>query len=440
MYKGQKCLPEYLYDDLTDWYTQFFKKTKISFRYPDYKRAFDKGHGFNDGSFTYYTVSGPANGGEMHTHFFYNASVIAGTNTAYRRGIIGGEVRPENSNVFSDNYPSGTPFHQDFMLCSNITHVTYMEWGKGFTGNGVTGIELSNARAAHARMGYNFFLEQLSVKQVGKTAFVDIDATVKQIGRAPFYYKLYLEAFCSTTATLTATTSDSRNVTKVASTWIPNWELDDYGKRTTISLRNIPATSICLNSMDFRLGSEYIYNDRPILWAQGFGYITMKIPLPASVPEKNRIPFTYRPPPPPRVIPFTSTGIKTKDTIGRCFVICAQKYCSTGTSSSNSSSPVKMGESIRGVSNGDRWKIKTTGNLYSIRCEINDKTVTNVVFSWPAWDHKESAAPWIMGGHFGRTVFPVDYFKQPGHYTFTVTANNRSKLVGQKTIDFDVDP
>jgi hypothetical protein len=416
---GRKCLPDNVLDDVTDWYTEYFTRTKISFRYPENIKAFEARHGFNDGSFTWYTVSGPANGGEMHDFYFYNMSVIHGTDQAYKNGIIGGEVRPENSHVFSEYYPSGTKNRQDFQLCSDIAHVTYMEWGYGFHKNGVIGNELAKARVAHTRMGYNFILQQISVKQVGTSAFVDVDATIKQIGFAPFYYALYLDAFCK---------HGNSAISKVAHAWIPNDKLDEYGETTVVALNNIPATTTCLDSIQFQLGSTYTYDDRPILWSQGKGQVRLVIPLPPGVPaSRSEISRRRRRP----RIPFIPQHIRT-DTIGRCFVVCAQSYCGNRQ--------IRMGEIIRGVSNGDRWNVVTTGNLYSIRCEVNDSRTKYVMYSWPGMERKETSAPWILGGHIGNTVFPVSYFKEHGHLRFTIQAYNGWDWLGFKTIHFIVDP
>jgi hypothetical protein len=421
----KKCLPQNVMDSVTDWYTQYFKRTQLSFRYPENKRAFNYGHGFNDGSFTYYTVSGPANGGEMQDWYFYNQSVIHGTNTAYKTGVIGGEVRPENSHVFSEDYPRGTKNRQDFQLCSDIAKVTYMEWGHGFMmRNNVEGIELANARSAHARMGYNFYLQQLSVSQGANSATVDVDATILQIGRAPFYYELYLDALCTTRESINRMFVEP---SKVSTVFIPNSDLVDYGNRKTVTLRNIPATNICLDSIQFRLGSPRTYSDRPMLWAQGSGNVIVKIPLPPGVPNKPVV----RAGRPRRFVPFIANETITDDSIGKCYVVCAQAFCGDQR--------VPMGDVIRGVSNDDRWKLSTTGNLISIRCSMLSRRINRVDFNWPGWDHRETRAPWILGGHIGRTVFPVDYFKRTGRFTFSIEAYENGDKVGDETIDFNID-
>jgi hypothetical protein len=61
----------------------------IQVRYPSRQDAYKFRMGYHDDSFTYETVSGIANGGHQHKHFFYNQSVIYNTNSAWRFAIIG---------------------------------------------------------------------------------------------------------------------------------------------------------------------------------------------------------------------------------------------------------------------------------------------------------------------------------------------------------------
>ena len=42
-------------------------------------------------------------------------------------GAMGGEVPPElQATIFDDNYAAGTQYKQDFGMCAEETHATYM--------------------------------------------------------------------------------------------------------------------------------------------------------------------------------------------------------------------------------------------------------------------------------------------------------------------------
>jgi hypothetical protein len=407
-YNWERCDPEFVHQEVVQWYGRHFKKTIIQVRYPKRQDAYDLGMGYHDDSFTYETVSGPANGGTGSKHFFYNMSLYSNTSDAWRYAIIGGEVRPENQNVFEDYYPAGASYHQEFMFCAKLTHASYMDWGRGFNKYGVTDGELERARYAHGRLGYSFQLTKIGVALAADPSKVTIDATIKQVGNAPFYYPLFLDVFC--------------NDNKVASKWIFAKDLTDRGDTTVINLDGIPATSSCLNDIEFRLGSTMAYPDRPIRWAQGVdGKVILDIPLPPGTIETRSDPkveprLTVRFPEPP-----------VQGAVGRCFLVCADTFCPDGR---------KMGQDLRGIQDEATVPIYTVGDEISMRCDVNDSRTNKVLFRWPGYRHIETFFPWALNGNIGTTFFPLNYFSYPGRKTVSIAAYNDNTWLGERVIDF----
>lgn len=107
-------------------YVESFKTTKLQARYP-FAPAYKAGFGLSDGSFTYETLGGEANGGSDYHYYFYNQVMDANQGDFWRKAPMSGETRPENQGmVFKPDYADGTKNRQDFMLCVNKTHASYM--------------------------------------------------------------------------------------------------------------------------------------------------------------------------------------------------------------------------------------------------------------------------------------------------------------------------
>lgn len=104
----------------------FFHQTKIQVRFP-YKPAYDSGFGLTDGSFAQLTLDGDANGGVNETYYWWPKVENLHQTDFWKKGPMGGETRPElQPTIFEPDYPKGTYQHQDFNLCVNVTHTTYM--------------------------------------------------------------------------------------------------------------------------------------------------------------------------------------------------------------------------------------------------------------------------------------------------------------------------
>jgi hypothetical protein len=112
------------WESVVEWYNEAFQTTKLQIRYP-YQPAYDAGFGMVDGSFTAETVGGEANGGIDYFFYFVTSVENEGVSDFWRRGPMGGETRIENQGVFKPDYVPGYG-KQDFMVCVNRTHASYM--------------------------------------------------------------------------------------------------------------------------------------------------------------------------------------------------------------------------------------------------------------------------------------------------------------------------
>jgi F5/8 type C domain len=163
------------------------------------------------------------------------------------------------------DYPAGTQNKQDFMLCVNTTHTTYMKLS--FFSNEA---EAEKGRFAHTRMGYNYIVKEVSSSTSSVSGMVDLAITIQQIGIAPFYYPLAVALSCPDLPA-------PRKVNGVE-------ELYDINESKTFVFAGIPATNTCLNSIAISLFSTQVYARRPVKFAQGSdgSAVKLSIPLPPA--------------------------------------------------------------------------------------------------------------------------------------------------------------
>jgi hypothetical protein len=416
-YNWEPCDPEYVHKEIVSWYKRYWTRTKIQVRYTKRVDAYDAGMGYYDDSFTYESVSGPANGGEQHEHFFYNMSVIHGTSMSWKNAPSGGEVRPENDDVFHDNYRAGTPFHQDFQFCADMEHTTYMGFAKAFSGQRyvLNEDEEENARLAHTNMGYSFQLQKISALRSGQPNKVDLDVVIKQVGNAPFYYPLFLNVYCGGV--------------KIFSKWIENNALVDKDDTVTIGVYGLPATQSCLKAVEFQLDSHYLYSDRKIKWAQGNdGRVIQRIPFPPGYTppiESRTTPVLQRK---PYVLPYPPAPTNHK--VGGCYIVCANSPCYNYRTN---------GDDIRGIDDKGNFSLSDTGTKLSLRCNMNEPNVEKVYYLWAGLHHSERYSPYAMGGHYSNTFIPVNYLGYPGLKFVSIEIwTNDGDWIATRRLDFTV--
>jgi hypothetical protein len=219
-----------------------------------------------DGGFGYHTVDGPSNGNIQQGWFFWPNMQNAGQADFWKTSVMGGETRPELQKIiFTDDYPAGTENHQDFMLCVETTHASYVLHHDAFINGGYAGSVLQNALYAHDRLGYSYFVSQVGIESIGLDQ-VDVHVTVTQAGVAPFYYDLDLQLYCPGL-------NRPRRLGGV------NFILGQ-GDSRTFSFPGVPATSLCLSDISLSLESTHTFPGRPIKFAQGDGTVTLNVPQP----------------------------------------------------------------------------------------------------------------------------------------------------------------
>jgi hypothetical protein len=264
-------LPKEAKDKVLSWYIASWTKTQVQVRYAE-KAAYDAGFGRHDDFFTIETLDGAANGGVAGSWYYWPSIVKSGQTDYWKRGAMGGETGGANQGtIFEPGFPARTKNKQDFMECVNVAHTTWMFHHAVWNDNNrqvMTGVELANARFAHARMGYNFHVPSVSVSTSSTNGQVDVDVTLTQIGVAPYYYDLGLGLSCP---------GMSKQVLNGAENLI------DQGASMIFSFTGIPATESCLYALTLTLESSYAYSGRPIKFAQGNGALTVRLPLPGGV-------------------------------------------------------------------------------------------------------------------------------------------------------------
>lgn len=242
---------------MIDWYDESFSKTQIQARYP---RTTTRGRmGYHDDSFCYSTIDGAANGGVEQGWFFLPRLQQMEEQTAWKTAMIGGETFPERQpQVFRDDYPARTEMHQDFGECTAAVHATYMIHHDAFANGGYTGPVLARALQAHDQLGYNFCITRIALSSSSNDPTVDVSITLQQMGVAPFYYDLSLLLCCD------GVLEEPMRVDGIESRLVEPNE-----SATITELRGVPIACFGAKNVEFRLTSSYLYDHRPIRFAQG---------------------------------------------------------------------------------------------------------------------------------------------------------------------------
>jgi hypothetical protein len=119
-------IPVQTMQSVVEWYSAAFNKTKLLTRY-SFEPAYRAGFGLSDGSFAEKTVGGDENDGNDYSFYFLTQVESANQTDFWRTAPMGGESPPEIAAiVFEPDYPAGTFERQDFMVCVNQTHASYM--------------------------------------------------------------------------------------------------------------------------------------------------------------------------------------------------------------------------------------------------------------------------------------------------------------------------
>eukprot|EP00590_Aulacoseira_subarctica_P003526 CAMPEP_0172434114 /NCGR_PEP_ID=MMETSP1064-20121228/70450_1 /TAXON_ID=202472 /ORGANISM="Aulacoseira subarctica , Strain CCAP 1002/5" /LENGTH=506 /DNA_ID=CAMNT_0013182313 /DNA_START=68 /DNA_END=1590 /DNA_ORIENTATION=+ len=263
--KDEGWIPDTTKNSVVSWFNASFSNTQIQLRVPWSSAKSLPKFGLHDDSFAYSTLDGAANGGVVVSWFFWPTVKSASYTNFWKTAAMGGEIYPDlQSTIFNSNYPAGTSYHQDFILCANTTHATYMLNAYAFA-TGYTGDALTKAKAASNSMGYCFRVTNV-VAIVGSGPTAQLTVEVAQCGIAPFYYPLSLIVSCNSG-------SYQYNRTGVEKLLIQAGDAANF----TVSVAN---NNSCLNQISISLNSTRILPGQSIKFAQGnSGIVNVSIPI-----------------------------------------------------------------------------------------------------------------------------------------------------------------
>ena len=263
-YPHETWIPDSTKNSVSQWFDDAFEVTPLQVRYAHPSASTHK-YGFHDDSFAHSTLSDT-------TGWFFWPEVQAMTpdyTNFWKQAVMGGELRPElQATAFSSTFPDpNNEFEQDFDLCVDTTHATYMLNNYAFS-TGYSGGDLTRALASANRMGYQFRVSEV-VASTNAGGTVDLDIQIMQAGIAPFYYKLGLKVTCD------------------GNDWsVPSGVegIIEQGSAEVFSVSGLPKTASCLNNVVISLDCPHAYPGNPVKFAQGTGNDNGKVVLSFTVP------------------------------------------------------------------------------------------------------------------------------------------------------------
>ena len=264
-YPHETWIPDSTKDSVSQWFDDAFDVTPLQVRYAHPSASTHK-YGFHDDSFAHSTLSDT-------TGWFFWPEVQAMTpdyTNFWKEAVMGGELRPElQATAFSSTFPDpNNEFEQDFDLCVDTTHATYMLNNYAFS-TGYSGSDLTRALASANRMGYQFRVSEV-VASTNAAGTVDLDIQIMQAGVAPFYYKLGLKVTCDGNDWFVPSGVES---------------IIEQGSTKSFTVSGLPKTASCLNNVAISLDCPHAYPGNPVKFAQGTtGTDNGKVALSFTVP------------------------------------------------------------------------------------------------------------------------------------------------------------
>jgi hypothetical protein len=176
--------------EVMDAYEAAFKITPVLMRYPAGESNLVhapnavRHFGFHDDSFAWATLD---SGEGVQDWYFVRVLKAAGPEAVqkWKTHPIGGEIRPEAWGKVFDEHPGHRQI-QNFRMCVNLTHVTWLMDSGMFTGKQPEG-RIKRAEAEVRRMGYEFHSPRVTIGAPSGGTFT-VAVEVENRGVAPFYY------------------------------------------------------------------------------------------------------------------------------------------------------------------------------------------------------------------------------------------------------------
>jgi Malectin domain len=238
-------IPENMKAELVSAFSTAFNKTKLQTRY-ERLDALSAKIGIHDDGFGLSTIG--------KSNSLWTKIEALGFGNFWRDAPMGGETDP---------LVEVTTFSGNFSLYVNVTHPTYISCTMAFKEN-LTATQLATVKQEHVRMGYNFFVSNITAAFSTRMDRVMLIATLRQVGLAPFYYPLRLNLTCNGVSFASLSNVES---------------LNDTGLEKDFAFRGVPTS--CLGNASLVLSSPYLMPGRPIKFAhQNHGKATFKFPAP----------------------------------------------------------------------------------------------------------------------------------------------------------------
>lgn len=203
-------------DRILNDYTKAFKNTKLMVRYalPDIIPSPDKQPmGYHDDSFAYATIMQDSS----TSWYFTGRMATNGGLNAWKQYPIGGEVYPPVQTCILTGTlsvpPKGcTSKGQDWTDSVNGTHLSFVKLDHAFA-DMLTAKEMANATLANQKMGYEYYVSQVSLPKTVSGQPLQVGVNIRNTGVAPFYYNWPVQLRVVGGAT--------------KATWTTSWQISD---------------------------------------------------------------------------------------------------------------------------------------------------------------------------------------------------------------------
>jgi hypothetical protein len=172
-----------------------FPNTELNFRQPQdgVATSTEMMVGYHDDSFMQSTL-GP------ETWHFWPRMIDSGVSDVWQSHPIGGEIYPGLQGDVWNSIPN--PSGQDFEVCVDSTHATYM-LNHGIFDDAVGSVTHLNALEQNKKFGYQFYVSALKLNSF-TSGNIDLDVRIENNGVAPFYYNWDVEFALFINGTITS--------------------------------------------------------------------------------------------------------------------------------------------------------------------------------------------------------------------------------------------
>ncbi|MFK7786364.1 MAG: DUF4832 domain-containing protein [Crocinitomicaceae bacterium] len=225
-----------------------FPNTHVNIRQPQdgVTSATEMMVGYHDDSFMQSTI-GP------ELWHFWPRIIDHGVEEVWKNNPIGGEIYPGLQSTVWDVIPN--PSGQDFQVCVDSTHATYM-LNHGIFDDAVGSTTHLNALEQNKKFGYQFYVSAVKLNSF-VNGNIDLDVRIENNGVAPFYYNWDVEFALFQNSTITSLGTTDWNIPSfqpgavIESNFSSN-QLLDTGEYTLLMRFVNPLTALKPNAKQLR--------------------------------------------------------------------------------------------------------------------------------------------------------------------------------------------